>query len=205
MSDCERIAQVTHVKQATVSKSLRSLMINEQMSKLKLLTFIEQIAQSRFCSPKMREWANRLVFFEWIATLGETLPDSIGRGGNKQKVPQDLEPGQSSLHSSFFCGYIWGDIARFVLGGSNRVGNLLFSFSCKSLVCCPKRTNCLLTILIEWIALFALFKRANCSFPSFGKERQSDSLFLLFLKDWPKRAICSFTLYLKSEKIDPLF
>ena len=32
MSDCERIAQVAQAKWATVSDSLRSLMINEQMS-----------------------------------------------------------------------------------------------------------------------------------------------------------------------------
>ena len=34
MSDCEQIDQVAHDKWATVSDSLRSLMINEQMSDL---------------------------------------------------------------------------------------------------------------------------------------------------------------------------
>ena len=32
MSDCEQIAPVAHIKRATMSDSLRSLMINEQMS-----------------------------------------------------------------------------------------------------------------------------------------------------------------------------
>ena len=42
MIDCEKIAQVAHVKRATVSDSLRSLRINEQMSES--LVFFEQIA-----------------------------------------------------------------------------------------------------------------------------------------------------------------
>ena len=53
MSDYERIAQVAHVahdKWATVGDLLRSLRINEQMSKS--LGFSERIAHSLFCSEK---------------------------------------------------------------------------------------------------------------------------------------------------------
>ena len=43
MSDCEQIAQVARVKRATMIKSLRKLMTNEQISEsLRLLTKNEQ-------------------------------------------------------------------------------------------------------------------------------------------------------------------
>ena len=51
---CERIAQVTHQKWATMSESLRSLRVNERLW-----------ANRSGRSPKMSEWANR-SFFEWI-------------------------------------------------------------------------------------------------------------------------------------------
>ena len=50
MSDCERIAQVAHVKRATVSNSLKSLMINKQMSKL--LVFLSKSLIRSFAHKK---------------------------------------------------------------------------------------------------------------------------------------------------------
>ena len=50
MSYCERFAQIARDKWATVSDLLRSLRINEQMSKS--LVFSERIAHSLFCSEK---------------------------------------------------------------------------------------------------------------------------------------------------------
>ena len=51
MSDCERIAQVAHVKRATVSESLSSLMTNEH-------SWVICLGRSR----KMSKWANRSFF-----------------------------------------------------------------------------------------------------------------------------------------------
>ena len=50
MSDCERIAQVAHVKRATVSNSLKSLIINKQMSKL--LVFLSKSLIRSFAHKK---------------------------------------------------------------------------------------------------------------------------------------------------------
>ena len=50
MRDCERIVQVTHVKKATVSESLRSLKTNERISES--FVFSEQITHLLFCSQK---------------------------------------------------------------------------------------------------------------------------------------------------------
>ena len=52
ISECERFAQVTQDKWATVSESLRSLMTNEGMWAIR-----------SGCSGQMSKWANRSVFW----------------------------------------------------------------------------------------------------------------------------------------------
>ena len=56
MRDCERIVQVTHVKKATVSESLRSLKTNERISES--FVFSEQITHLLFCSQKPAIFSN---------------------------------------------------------------------------------------------------------------------------------------------------
>ena len=65
MSDCEWIAQVPHVKKATVSDALRSLMINEQMSEA--LVFLSESLICSFAHKKRAIWSKNLpkiVFLE---------------------------------------------------------------------------------------------------------------------------------------------
>ena len=54
---CEQIAQVAHQKWETMSDSLRSLMINEQIARF----IFEWIARLLFCSQKL---SNSLKFFK---------------------------------------------------------------------------------------------------------------------------------------------
>ena len=65
MSDCERIAQVPHEKWATVSDSLRSLMINEDIV------------------PKMSEWVNCSFFWANRSFFAQKTSDSLRKPMSK--------------------------------------------------------------------------------------------------------------------------
>ena len=67
MSDCERIAQVAHVKNVTVSDSLRLLMINERMSES--LVFLSKSLIGSFAHKKRAicsKTLTKIVFFVTI-------------------------------------------------------------------------------------------------------------------------------------------
>ena len=81
MSDCERIAQVAHIKRATVSKLLRLLTKNEQCER------IAQVAHQK--------WANERItrFFEQIAhslIFSQKTSDSLSRWANSQPCLQSI-------------------------------------------------------------------------------------------------------------------
>ena len=66
-SDCEPIAQVTHDKWATVSDSLRSLMINEQNFKKSKIIFFGTF----FVCLKKQMIAHSLFFNEWCERIAQ--------------------------------------------------------------------------------------------------------------------------------------
>ena len=66
MSDCERIAQVAHVKNVTMSDSLRSLMINERMSES--LVFLSKSLIGSFAH--IHKTSDSLKNFDFLKVFG---------------------------------------------------------------------------------------------------------------------------------------
>ena len=87
MSDCEWIAQVPHVKKATVSDALRSLMINEQMSEA--LVFLSESLICSFAHKKRAIWSKNLpkiVFLERFLKFFYKTSDLLIPSGHLPKM-----------------------------------------------------------------------------------------------------------------------
>ena len=96
-SNCEPIAQVTHEKWATVSDSLRSLMLNEQNSKKSKIKFFGTF----FVCLKKQVIAHSLFFNEWCERIAQaahqkwaTMSDSL-RSNTKNERPWAIRSGRS--------------------------------------------------------------------------------------------------------------
>ena len=115
MSDCERIAQVTHVKRATVSESLRLFMTKEQpwANSLRSLMINERWTQKiwlklYFLYDKKNQWFAHSLFFnercELIAQVAHQKWVTMSkRSGPSPKMSKSLV----FFSKSLFCSFFW--------------------------------------------------------------------------------------------------
>ena len=106
MSNGERIAQVAHDKWATVSNSLRSLLINEQMSHA-LKIFWQKISEILFFSMfytgffilKNERFAHYLIFGEWCMQIAQFTHQKWAMWANHSGRSQKMSDVSKSLRS----------------------------------------------------------------------------------------------------------